>query len=283
MSTIDKVRIFAERLLEEPPFRLFARPLIARLPVSVRTKAHWDAVDRPQYLAGLLAAADEARRDNLTAISAFEFGVAGGNGLLAMERLSEAVQKETGVRIVVYGFDAGTGLPELIGDHRDFPDRWREGDYPMDEEALRKRLSPTTQLIIGDVRYTVPREMPKIREPIGFVSVDVDIYSSTRDLLKMFTLPHRRMLKRVYMYFDDIDLPFTHKYAGEQLAIDEFNATSKHVKIDTWRALAKGRPFPENAWVRRMYIAHDLEAISNARLSRPAGVIELDSVRGNTG
>lgn len=283
MSTIAKVRTFAKRLVEEPPFRLLAKPLIARLPVSVRVKAHWDAADRPQYLVGLLAAADEARRDNLKAISVYEFGVAGGNGLLALERLAESVQKETGVRIVVYGFDAGTGLPDLIGDHRDFPDRWREGDYPMDEEALRKRLKSSTHLIIGNIHHTVPQEIPKIAEPIGFVSVDVDIYSSTRDLLQMFTLPHRRMLKRVYMYFDDIDLPFAHKYAGEQLALDEFNATSKYVKIDTWRALSKGRPFPESAWLRRMYIAHDLDAISKARLTRPVGVIPLDSARGNTG
>ncbi len=153
----------------------------------------------------------------------------------------------------------------------------------MDEAALRQRLKPTTRLIIGDVRDTVPLHMPLIPDPIGFVSVDVDIYSATRDLLHMFLLPGRRMLKRTYMYFDDIDLPFTHKFAGEQLAIDEFNERSKDVKIDRWPSIAKHRPFPEEAWLKRMYIAHDLASITAAQVTRPIGIIGIDSERGNTG
>jgi hypothetical protein len=146
---MHKLIDFSIRLAEEPPIRLFAKSLITHIPASIRTKARWDAVDRPQYLAGVLAAADEALRDNLTAISVYEFGVAGGNGLLALERLSEAVEKETGISISVFGFDSGTGLPTLIGDYRDYPDRWRPGDFAMDELQLRKRLKPTTRLIIG--------------------------------------------------------------------------------------------------------------------------------------
>ena len=114
----------------------------------------------------------------------------------------------------------------------------------MDEPVLRERLKPSTTLIIGDVRETVPLYMPRIADPIGFISVDVDIYSATRDLLRMFLLPGRRMVKRTYMYFDDIDLPFTHKFAAEQLAIDEFNLKSA-VKIDRWRSITKHLPFPE--------------------------------------
>ena len=40
-----------------------------------------------------------------------EFGVAGGAGLLSLERIAELVEGLTGVEIEVHGFDTGTGLP----------------------------------------------------------------------------------------------------------------------------------------------------------------------------
>jgi hypothetical protein len=230
----------------------------------------------------VLAAADEAKRDGIKAISVFEFGVAGGNGLLALGELAEAVEKETQIRILVYGFDAGNGLPEMIGDYRDYPDRWRPGDYPMNESELRRLLNPNTTLILGEISRTVPDYIPSIPDPIGFVSVDVDLYSSTRDLLRLFLVPGKRMLKRVYMYFDDIDLMFTHRFAGELLAIDEFNSSNERVKIDCWRQIKKQRPFPESAWLSRMYIAHDIETISKTRICRDIGVITIDDTRGFT-
>ena len=32
--------------------------------------------------------------------------------------------------------------------------------------------------------------------------------------------------------------------------------------MSSWRGIESGRPFPERAWLKRMYIAHDLAAIS---------------------
>ncbi len=72
-------------------------------------KTRWDVAPRPQYLCGLLAAADEAIQENVREISAFEFGVAGGNGLLALSASGRAVEAETGVKTSVYGFDTGPG------------------------------------------------------------------------------------------------------------------------------------------------------------------------------
>jgi hypothetical protein len=280
---VNKLFVFLERLAQEPPFRLFTKIAVKRLPVSVRTKARWDVASRPQYLAGVLAATEEAREEGVKEISVFEFGVAGGNGLIALEEIAAAVEREMGVGIAVYGFDTGSGLPELTGDYRDYPDHWQEGDYPMDEGALRKRLKPSTTLVIGDIRDTVPQYLPKIRESIGFVAVDVDIYSSTRSILQMFSSPERRMLRRVFIYCDDVDLMFTHCFAGELLAIREFNCSNVGVKIDRWRSIAKGRPFPEAPWLKRMFIAHDIEAISRVRSTRTPKVITIDDATGNTG
>jgi hypothetical protein len=278
---MNKVLGFARRLFEEPPFRLFTKAMINRLPVSVRTQERWDVAPRPPYLAGVLAAADHALHEGCQEISVFEFGVAAGNGLIALENLARAVTAETGIKIAVYGFDAGTGMPELTGDYRDYPDHWQAGDYPMDEEILRRRLKPSTTLIIGNVAKTIPAHIDEIKECIGFVAVDVDIYSSARDVLfKLFARPDRKMLRRTIMYFDDIDLRITHKFAGELLAIDEFNASNPFVRIDRWRGIDKQRPFPEAAWLRRMYIAHDIEAISKARSGKRKAYAGVDDNAG---
>jgi hypothetical protein len=280
---VNKLLIFWNALAEEPPFRLFTKAVVKRVARSVRTRARWDVASRPQYLAGVLAAADEAIQEGIGAITAFEFGVAGGNGLLALGDLAPAVEAEIGVKVAVYGFDTGSGLPELTGDYRDYPDHWRPGDYPMDEEGLRRQLRPNTQLIIGNVRDALLQTLPRIKESVGFVAVDVDIYSSTRDVLRMFSMSERNMLRRVYMYWDDVDLPFTHRFAGELLAMEEFNCISQDVKIDQWRSISKQRPFPEASWLKRMYIAHDLAAISRATTSRKVRVIGMDDEEGNTG
>jgi hypothetical protein len=79
------------------------------------------------------------------------------------------------------------------------------------------------------------------------------------------------MLCRVAMYFDDVDFIFNHRFAGELLAIDEFNrAPSNKVRIDAWRGIKKGRVFCDQPWLERMFVAHDLEAIDACLLERAA-------------
>ena len=274
MMAPNRVKIFAQAISREPPFRIVSRAAVKRSPASIRTQALWDTAPRPHYLAGVLAAADQAKRQSLNAISVFEFGVAGGNGLMALAQSAIDVERETGVSIKVYGFDAGSGLPELCGDHRDLPDQWRPGDYPMDELALRAKLPSNTTLIIGNIADTLLRHMPRIEDPIGFVAVDVDLYSATQAVLQMFTRPGAKMLLHVPMYFDDVDLFAVHKFAGEMLAIDEFNASQHGIKIDRWHGIEKQRPFHDAHWLKKMYVAHDLEAISKFAVTRaPAKLV----------
>ena len=181
-----------------------------------------------------------AAASGVGAISVLEFGVAGGSGLLVLEREAAAVEKELGVSIQVYGFDNGpAGLPAFIGDYRDHPDKWQPGDFPMDEPLLRSRLGRRTTLVLGNVAETVPRffDDPSV-PPVGFVAFDLDLYSSTTHALRILSLPGRRTLDHVPVYFDDTEHSVSHRFAGELLAIDEFNETSAHVKIDRWRGLA---------------------------------------------
>jgi hypothetical protein len=257
------------RLAMEPPFRVLVRALLQWLPVSLKTRVQWELSARPAYLLGVYAAAMQARSQQVSAISVVEFGVAGGEGLLSLQSDAAAVERTTGIAIKVFGFDAGpSGLPCGIGDYRDHPDAWRPGDYPMDERALRRRLTERTELILGDVRDTVPRFMEYSVPPLGFVAFDLDLYSSTRDALRIFTLPKRTMLWHVPVYFDDVEFLFNHRFAGELLAIDEFNAHSDTVKIDRWYGVRTGRPFPERGYFDKLFVAHDLEAVSAVTLNR---------------
>jgi hypothetical protein len=264
------------RLAKEPPARILVRALLKLLPVSVETRALWELSPRPAYLVGVFHAALEAKREGVREISALEFGVAGGDGLLALESESAAVEGATGVAIRVYGFDRGAvGLPELIGDYRDHPDNWRAGDYPMDEARLQRRLSQRTTLVLGNVRETVPEFVAGGHAPIGFVAIDLDLYSSTRDALRVLSLPGARSLSHVPMYFDDIDFFFTHRFAGELLAIEEFNRENAHVKLDRWHGLRVERPFPERPFLDKMYVAHRLDAISAQRTVRAPAALSL--------
>jgi hypothetical protein len=258
------------KVAKEPPIRMLFKALYTLMPVSLETRALWDISPRPNYLVGVLRAAEDARAFKVPEISVIEFGVAGGAGLLTLEKEAAAVEKETGVSIKVYGFDNGSaGLPEFIGDYRDHPDAWAPGDYAMDEAKLRSRLSQRTTLVIGNVKETVPQFVEdRQNSPVGFIAIDVDLYSSTRDALKILSLPNKRMLNRVPIYFDDISMYINHRMAGELLAIEDFNRTNNNVFIDKWMGIKTGRPFPEKSYLDMMYVAHDLEAISRFRPER---------------
>jgi hypothetical protein len=268
---------FLARLGMEPPFRVLVRALLKRMNMSAKTRALWELSKRPAYLLGVLTAANQALKQNVPEISVIEFGVAGGDGLVTLQSEAEAVERETGIRIKVYGFDAGPqGLPTFIGDYRDHPDAWQPGDFPMDESTLRSRLTNRTTLILGNVMDTIPRFFKDFQPPpVGFVSFDLDLYSSTRAALQIFCVPDKRMLWQVPLYFDDIEFLFNHKFAGELLAIEEFNEASSQVKIDRWYGVRTGRPFPERPFLEKLYVAHDLEAISKVVLKREAAVLPL--------
>jgi hypothetical protein len=252
----------------EPPLRDVIWFLLFLLPAPIRWKALWGATQMAQYLVGVLAAADEAHREGVDAISVIEFGVASGEGLRLLEKHADAVERATGVRIAVFGFDTGTGLPAPIGDYRDHPDIWQPGEFQMAHSSLAEKLTNRTKLVLGNVQTTVPLFVAEgTAPPVGFISFDLDFYSSTCDALKVLSLPGKRTLNRVFLYFDDINNYWSHSYAGERLAIREFNEANESIKIDRWFGINVWRPFQEQQpRLRQMFIAHDLEAISKSRV-----------------
>jgi hypothetical protein len=254
-----------KRLPMEPPLRVFVWAALHVVPSSVHARNTWGVSGKPAYLLGTLTAAKMAIEQNVSEISVIEFGVAGGSGLLVLQSEAEAVEQATGVKVNVYGFDTGSiGTPKLIGDYRDHPDNCQPGDFPMDEDLLRSQLSERTTLILGDVAETVEGLFDDYNAaPIGFVSIDIDAYSASRDALKIFTLPGKRMLRQVPIFLGNENI-WNHKLAGAMLAVEEFNQQSSGVKIDRWYGVKKGNAFPERMYFEQMYLAHDLDAISRA-------------------
>ena len=71
--------------------------------------------------------------------------------------------------------------------YKDLPYTWREGQYLLEKDDL-KYILRYAKLALGNVKTTV-ENLSKLVDfqssPIGFISFDVDYYSSTRDALKI--------------------------------------------------------------------------------------------------
>jgi hypothetical protein len=238
---------------------------------SVETRMRFDITDRPHYAYGVYSAAVLAKRLGLPAFSVIELGVAGGRGLVALERLAAEIGAAVGVQIAVFGFDSGAGMPPPR-DYRDLPHVWAEGFYKMDVDALKQRLS-SAELCLGDVEKTAPAFVAAKHPPIGFVSFDLDYYSSTVAAFGLFEGPAESRLPRVYCYFDDISGPeiaVMNPYVGELLAIDEFNAAHPKKKISPILHLSTEREKPA-MWNAKIYALHDFDHPLYTRNVMPQG------------
>jgi hypothetical protein len=234
------------RLVEITPF----------MPFSL--KCALDAFPRPYYAYGVVQAARLAQRLGTREISAIEFGVGGGNGLIELEAFQELIKDQFDVKLRVFGFDLGVGLP-APEDFRDCPYLFKSGLYRMEKDALQKRLKHAT-LILGDVKETVGRFFDTYTPPpIGFISFDMDYYSSTMSALQMLrTSRLERFLPRTLCYLDDIvgpDEACHSEYAGELLAISEFNSVTRDRKIAKIHGLAHKR-IAQCSWADQMYALH---------------------------
>jgi hypothetical protein len=189
--------------------------------------------DRPHYAYPMYHAATQALALGHKTVSAIEFGVAGGNGMVCLEKHARALKKLLGIEFQLYGFDTGTGLPQLEG-YQDVPHNWKQGQFVMDIEKLKSRLS-MSQLVFGNVTETLKDFYTKYKPaPVAAVMFDVDLYSSTKAALKIFDTDASNLIPRVRCYFDDIigtEISLTNEYMGEKLAVDEYNRAHPNRKI----------------------------------------------------
>jgi len=232
--------------------KLLEFPYPLRVGLLHKLRCRLRGFSRDSYVHCLERAAAEAKALGFGTISAIEFGVAGGNGLVDLEKIARSIERRHGVKVEVYGFDRAVGLPPST-DYRDAPFRWQEGWYQMDVEKLRARLSSAV-LILGDIKDTVGSFIAEHNPaPIGAVFFDVDYYSSCKDCLTLFDHDgHDRFLPRVMCYFDDIA---SIRSIGEFLAIDEFNRDHEFKVIERSERMFRSRdPFLEQ-W--KVFEYHD--------------------------
>jgi hypothetical protein len=239
---------------------IILRKIAAKLPIDVELKERIDAFRKPQYAWGLFGAARVARSLNIDRISAVEFGVAAGNGLLEMDRIASLVQERFSVQVDVYGFDTSKGLPPVL-DYRDMPHHWRQGDFPMSDWPALQRKLKNGKLIIGDVADTIDDFIAQPIAPLGFISFDFDYYSSTKIAFKVFCAGQEKRLPRIHLYFDDLaGMDEQCEYVGEMLAITEYNEALATKKIAKITGFEHGRTIPM-PWNIGAYMFHDFDHV----------------------
>jgi hypothetical protein len=196
----------------------------------------------------------------LKEISVFEFGVLRGDGLLDLCATCQRITEDTGFKFQIFGFDSDVGMPPIT-DYRDHPEIWYTGQFKVDHDLLRNRLPSNARLIVGDIAKTIEpfcKENLNAECPVGFVSIDVDLYSSTKSAFKLFKKGKPEFyLPAVVMYFDDVnDMITLNSWCGEALAIKEFNRASKYRKIEEkWTR----QNSPNAGWHDQMHCCHILD------------------------
>jgi len=218
-----------------------------------------DQIHRPPYAFGVWLATLQAQRMGIDRLQIFEFGVANGNGLFNLCNICEMITSSTDVQFDIYGFDSDIGMPKLEG-YKDHPEIWHEGQFKSDHNDIRSKLPNNTKLISGNIAHTIEdfcSNNLSHQAPVGFVSIDVDLYTSTVSAFELFKHSACNYLPTTILYFDDInDLLTNNKWCGEMLAIREFNESQELRKMEEMRI--RQNHFPAG-WHDHIYGLHVLD------------------------
>ena len=252
-------RIYLERLGE--PFIYNLISLFYFFFGNFEKKIDYDLVPRQPYAFGLKEAFRRISLGNFNTkkILILEFGVASGAGLFNLQFIANRLSKIYNIDYEVIGFDTGKGMP-LASDYRDHPEKYKGGDFPplnLTEDKLPKK----TKIFYGDIKDTVHFIKNKLGEndAIGFISIDVDYYSSTVSCLEALKFESSSYLPSTIMYFDDINNPDHNEFCGQLLAITEFNKANQYRKISKMTQLRNWRYFKDALWLDQMYFLHVLD------------------------
>jgi len=220
-----------------------------------------DKIGRPPYAFGLWLATLQAARLGVSTMKVFEFGVATGVGLINLCEICAKMTESTGMKYEIYGFDSDVGMPPLSGGYKDHPELWHQGQFLVDHNKIREKLPSNAQLISGDIANTINGFCDKylsVDSPVGFVAVDVDLYSSTLSVFELFKRDNPEFyLPVTIMYFDDInDLLSNNAWCGELLAIREWNEEHELRKMEELRVRQNHSPA---GWHDHIYGLHMLD------------------------
>jgi hypothetical protein len=252
-------RVLYERFPE--PLHLNILSIFIALFGNYKAKIAFDLVVRQQYAFSLLKTAELAKAQGLTSVTVIEFGVAAGAGLINICNISKEITKITGVDFRIFGFDSGKGMPPAR-DHRDHPEIFTEGSYPLiDRTALIQALPPNASLILGEITETLPPFIAGLSSssPLGFVVIDVDYYWSAKECLQVFLGAPESYLPWTLVYLDDVGFESANPWAGELLAVREFNEENEMRKIHLFGGLRHKRLCKNTSWMDQVYLLHVLD------------------------
>ena len=252
-------RVLYERLPE--PLHLNILSIFVALFGNYKMRIACDLVVRQQYAFSLLKTAELAKVQGLKSVTVIEFGVAAGAGLVNICDISRNITKLTGVDFKIFGFDSGKGMPPPR-DHRDHPEVFSEGSYPLiDRSALMRALPHNAKLILGDIQETLPPFIAGLSasSPVGFVVIDVDYYWSAKECLNVFLGEADNYLPWTLVYLDDIGFESANPWAGELLAVREFNEENEMRKIHLFGGLRHKRLFKHTSWFDQVFLLHVLD------------------------
>lgn len=247
-------RIYLERLGEPIIYNIVS--IFIFLFGDYRSKIKYDLVPRQPYAFGV----DEAFRigslEGVSKIVLVEFGVASGAGLFNLQRIASKLSQIYGIDYEVIGFDTGEGMPEPV-DYRDHPEKYHHGDFPPLSLDIND-LPEKTRVFYGDVGETIVHLSNILSNStrLGFISIDVDYYSSTVKALNVCHIAQNNLISRVVMYLDDVNNIDHNPYCGELLAVNEFNEAQTLRKISKMTQLGNWRFFKNALWIDQMYFLH---------------------------
>ena len=185
---------------------------------------------KPHYESILYEACLEAKKLGINQVSVIELGVAGGAGIVSLEKYKKKIEKVLDINIKIYGFDMGSGLPKIEADE-DLPFLWRKGLYNIDKAALEKKVN--SKIFYGDVKNTVDDFVKINKNNICCIFFDLDLYTSTINFLNQIPKIKKHLLPRVLCYFDDVYVfeNYINQFNGVFKAIDEFNKNFSEFKL----------------------------------------------------
>ena len=155
-----------------------------------------------------------------------EFGVFEGNTYGWMLKQIQSRYEDN----ILIGFDSWQGLPEETSGVW-IPDRHIKGAYSSTKEKVLKILSennaaddPRFRLVDGFFSDTLTKELQDSIQSLIFVNIDVDLHSSSMEVLKFIT---PLLQPGTVIYWDDWKDPVD-KYEGkwgEHLAWEQWSAS----------------------------------------------------------
>ena len=223
MNTLYKLKIFLLRVLGfEKPLRV---AFLKYLQVKFKTfKPHYETI--------LLESCKEAKKLGIQNVSVIELGVAGGNGIIALEKYKKSIEILLDIKIDIYGFDTGVGMPPTDL-KEDLPFVFKQGQFKIDKDEVSKRIK--CKIFYGDIKNTVSDFIKTNPNKIACIFFDLDYYSSTKAFMDQIKNLRNYFLPRVLCYFDDLHVPekYISDINGVLLAIKEFNSSNSTCKFGT--------------------------------------------------